>query len=185
MSKIDHKRILLLQALSKTCWRRCQCRYIIEIITTVNLGITKISILLFYRRLFVVRAFKIASGIMMGLVASWSLAFTSALAAQCSPPTYFWESFEVDFPLHCTQVLILYQGLAISDLILDILVLALPVPMVASLQLPWKTKIKVIDMLLLGSVYVNPHDTTTDIPHLTRYTEYLHLGFLESSRSGS
>ena len=55
----------------------------------------------------------------------------------------------------------MYQALAISDLILDILVLALPIPMVASLQLPWKTKIKVIDILLLGSVYVNPHDMTT------------------------
>ena len=48
----------------------------------------------------------------------------------------------------------MYQGLAISDLILDVLVLVLPIPMVISLKLPWKAKIKVIDILLLGGVYV-------------------------------
>lgn len=97
----------------------------------------------------------------MAIVASWTVAFASAVAAQCSPPSYFWEAFEVDYPSNCIQVQILYQGLAISDIVLDVLVLALPIPMVASLQLPWKTKIKVIDILLLGSVYVNPDDTST------------------------
>ena len=51
----------------------------------------------------------------------------------------------------------MYQGLAISDLILDVLVLTLPIPMIASLHLPWKTKIKVIDVLMLGTVYVSLH----------------------------
>lgn len=93
---------------------------------------------------------------MIGLVGSWALAFTSVMAAQCSPPTYFWEAFEKDYPGHCVQVQAVYQGLAYSDLILDAWVLALPIPMVASLKLPWKSKIKVIDSLLLGSVYARP-----------------------------
>ncbi|KAL8805834.1 MAG: hypothetical protein Q9182_001746 [Xanthomendoza sp. 2 TL-2023] len=74
------------------------------------------------------------------------------MAAQCSPPTYFWEAFEIDYPKQCFQVQKMYQGLAWSDLALDILVLSLPIPMVASLRLPWRTKIKVIDILMLGSV---------------------------------
>ena len=90
----------------------------------------------------------------MAIVASWAIAFTSAAVAQCSPPAYFWESFELDYPGHCIQVQLMYQGLAYSDLILDVLVLALPIPMVISLQMPWKTKIKVIDILMLGSVFV-------------------------------
>jgi len=130
-----------------------QLRYVDHITTTPNLGIIKISILLFYRRLFIAKPFKIASGVMMALVASWALSFTSAMLAQCSPPPYFWESFESEYPGHCIDVLHMYEGLAYSDLILDILVLSLPIPMVASLQLPWRTKIKVIDMFMLGSVY--------------------------------
>lgn len=118
-----------------------QFRYVNLVITTPNLGIIKISILLIYRRLFTVKPFKIASGVMMALVASWALSFTFAMVAQCSPPAYFWESFEVDYPGHCINVQQLYQGLAYSDLILDVLVLSLPIPMVASLQLPWRTKI--------------------------------------------
>ena len=90
----------------------------------------------------------------MALVASWAIAFTSAAAAQCRPPAYFWESFELEYPGHCIQVQLMYQGLAYSDLILDVLVLALPIPMVISLHMPWKTKIKVIDIFMLGSVSV-------------------------------
>ncbi len=131
-------------------------------ITTLNLGVIKISILLFYRRLFVVKPFMVASSVMMALVASWAVSFTSAMAAQCNPPPYFWKSFEIDYPAHCIQVQLMYEGLAYSDLILDVLVLSLPIPMVASLQLPWKTKIKVIDVLMLGSVYVHSHIFTMD-----------------------
>ncbi|KAL8919795.1 MAG: hypothetical protein Q9172_004800 [Xanthocarpia lactea] len=129
-----------------------KCRYINEILTTLNLGVIKISILLFYRRIFVVRPFKIASAVMMAIVACWAVSFTSAMAAQCSPVPYFWESFEIDYPKKCFEVQKMYQGLAYSDLVLDVLVLALPIPVIASLQLPWRTKIKIIDILLLGSV---------------------------------
>ena len=104
---------------------------------------------------------------MMGIVASWAVSFTLATVAQCIPIRYFWESFEIDYPSHCIQVQLLYQGLAISDLILDVLVLLLPIPMVASLHLPWKTKIKVLDILLLGSVYVDPQILTTKVSLLT------------------
>ena len=90
---------------------------------------------------------------MMALVASWAVSFTFVMVAQCSPPAYFWESFEIDYPGHCIQVQSMYKGLAYSDLILDALVLSLPIPVVASLQLPWRTKIKIIDILMLGSVY--------------------------------
>lgn len=134
--------------------RKSQCRYIDEVITTLNLGVVKISILLFYRRLFMVKSFKIASAIMITIVAGWAASFTMAMIFQCNPPSYFWRLLEEEYPQHCIQVFVMYQGLAVSDLVLDVLVLALPIPVVVSLQLPWKTKIKVIDVFMLGSVYV-------------------------------
>lgn len=140
----------------KRLTRNPQCRYIDEVITTLNLGVVKISILLFYRRLFIVRPFKIASAVMITIVAGWAVSFTIAMVAQCNPPSYFWRLFEKDYPTHCIDVFVMYEGLAISDLILDVLVLALPIPMVASLHLPWKTKIQVLDILMLGSVYARP-----------------------------
>lgn len=75
------------------------------------------------------------------------------MIAQCSPVSYFWEAFEIDYPKHCFQMNMMYQGLAYSDLILDVVVLALPIPMIASLHMPWRTKIKVIDGFMLGTVY--------------------------------
>ena len=90
---------------------------------------------------------------MIALVAGWATAFTIVMIAQCRPPSFFWEAFEEEYLPHCVNVQMVYQALGISDLILDVLVLALPVPMIASLQLPWRTKIKVIDVFMLGSVY--------------------------------
>ena len=131
-----------------------KCRYSNEIITTLNLGVIKFSVLLFYRRLFTIRRFKIISGISMGVLAAWTVSFTSAMAAQCTPPRSFWEKFEIDYEPGCIQVQKMYQGLAFSDIVLDVLVLALPIPFVLMLNMPWKKKIAVVDVLLLGTVYV-------------------------------
>ena len=140
--------------MSGTLTGLAQCQYTIQLISTLNLGVVKISILLFYRRLFIIRPFKIASGVLMAVVASWAIAFTIATVAQCQPLAYFWEYFELEYPGHCIQVRLMYQALAYSDLLLDVLVLVLPIPMVISLHMPWKTKIKVLDILMLGSVSV-------------------------------
>ena len=129
-----------------------QCRYSSELLTTLSLGIIKISILLFYQRLFTVKSFFIASTVMIGVVAAWTVAFESAMIAQCSPPRLFWELFEIDYTPHCINVQMMYLGLAASDLILDVMVLAFPVPMVIFLQLPWRKKIAILDIFLLGTV---------------------------------
>ncbi|KAG8526327.1 uncharacterized protein KY384_000320 [Bacidia gigantensis] len=129
-----------------------KCRYAIELLTTINLSVIKISILLFYRRLFTVRPFRIASNIFIGVVAAWGIAFESAMAAQCSPTHLFWDLFEMEYVGHCINVQMMYQALAYSDLILDILVLAFPIPMIISLRLPWKKKIQILDIFLLGGV---------------------------------
>ena len=129
-----------------------QCRYAILILTTLNAGIVKISIVLFYRRLFPVQSFKIASRFLIGFLVLWTITFVSAMAAQCTPPHYAWDLFEFEYSLKCMNVLAMYQGMAYSDLILDVVVLAFPIPMVVSLRLPWNKKIKVIDTLLLSSV---------------------------------
>lgn len=134
-----------------------QCRYANLIITTLNLGVVKTSILLFYRRLFTVKVFMIASAIMIGFVAAWTISFVSAAAAQCVPAHDFWDLFEKDYLPYCINVQTMYQALAYSDLILDVMVLAFPIPMVVSLQLPWRKKIKIIDLFLLGSVYIYAH----------------------------
>ena len=99
----------------------------------------------------------IASAVMIAFVAAWTIAFVSAIAAQCVPARDFWELFEKDYLPHCLNVQTMYQALAYSDLILDVTVLAFPIPTVISLQLPWKKKIKIIDIFMLGSVYAQAH----------------------------
>ena len=93
----------------------------------------------------------------MGFVAAWTISFVSAMAAQCVPARDFWELFETEYEAHCMNVQSMYQALAYSDLIVDVMVLAFPIPMIVSLQLPWRKKIKILDIFLLGFVYMFAH----------------------------
>ena len=90
----------------------------------------------------------------MGIVIAWTLSYTVVMAAQCIPTHIFWDDFEIDYGTRCINVQQMYESLAFSDLILDIMVLALPLPMVWMLNMPWKRKIALFDIFLLGTVYV-------------------------------
>ena len=89
---------------------------------------------------------------MLVLIACWTAAFTSVYAAQCNPISVFWDEFEIEWGARCIEVQKFYLGVAWSDFILDILVLALPIPAVVMLNMPWKKKVAVIDVFLLGAV---------------------------------
>lgn len=65
-----------------------------------------------------------------GIVTLWSLGFGFTWAFACNPPSWFW-SFPYgaeDGP--CLDTWALNQGIVISDFLVDVLVLLIPIPMV-------------------------------------------------------
>lgn len=98
----------------------------------------------------------ITNNVMLGIVGAWTVAFESVMFAQCTSPRVFWTKFESDYVSYCINFLMMFRVLAFSDLILDALVLASPIPLVVLLHLPWRKKIAVLDVLLLGAMYVKP-----------------------------
>ncbi|PSR80432.1 hypothetical protein BD289DRAFT_455302 [Coniella lustricola] len=131
-----------------------QTKYTFHVLGTVGLGVIKLSVLFFYRRIFAIRAFRIVNNVFIGLTVAWTVAITFALAFQCYPVYYVWALFESEYPDHCVEVTSLYIAVAVSDMVLDILIFLLPLPHLYSLQMPLGRKLAVGAIFLLGSIVV-------------------------------
>ncbi|KAI0122730.1 hypothetical protein F4814DRAFT_458320 [Daldinia grandis] len=129
-------------------------KYIYQLLGTFGLWVIKLSVLLFYRRIFSIRAFRMVNNIFIGLTVAWGMAFTFAVAFQCTPVSTLWNRFELEYGAACIKVQPFYLSLAISDLILDVSIFVIPMPHVHRLKMPWKQKIAVAGIFLLGSVVV-------------------------------
>ncbi|KAL8757889.1 MAG: hypothetical protein Q9184_004098 [Pyrenodesmia sp. 2 TL-2023] len=95
------------------------------ILTTVSSGLCKVSILEFYKRIFITKSFIIMCNIMIFLISAWMI------------------DANYDYP---TALLAIF-GIGI---VLDFLVLCLPLRPISKLQLKWSKKIKIYLILWLG-----------------------------------
>lgn len=125
------------------------CKFALQMLTYSGYGLAKASILVLYMRIFDVRAFRIRAKILLVVVTAWTISFFFASLFQCYPITPLIEPF---YGKKCVNAIPLWYVGSSTDILLDCLILALPIPMVLKLQLPQKQKIGVICMLLLGAL---------------------------------
>lgn len=112
----------------------------------------KMSIILFYRRIFGMSwALWFCIFLALGYWISVSIAFVLA----CSPPSYFWTQYSDPssgfsrFPLYP-----FYIGNAAANVITDGIILLVPVPIVWRLQIKTIQKVMLCGVFLLGGLYV-------------------------------
>ncbi|KAL8776838.1 MAG: hypothetical protein Q9194_002903 [Teloschistes cf. exilis] len=111
----------------------------------------KISILLFYRRIFTTPQFRRRTEIVGALVIAWLLVNNLMAAFQCSPIRKAWLPLT---PGKCLQPLNLIVGFQAGNTTLDIVILALPIYAVSKLQMSLAKKISVLAIFLLGGLSV-------------------------------
>ncbi|KAI9041876.1 uncharacterized protein KD926_006422 [Aspergillus affinis] len=124
-----------------------KCFFANEISYTLLVPSIKISILLLYRRIFPVRKFQIASWIVGGLVCTWCLAVFITVLLQCRPISLNWDKSQ---PGTCIDSKQFFFGNAISNLLIDVVILMMPIPMVLQLQLRTSQKLTILGIFLLG-----------------------------------
>ncbi|KAF4620234.1 hypothetical protein G7Y89_g14586 [Cudoniella acicularis] len=128
-------------------------KYFLSIFATSTIGFTKVSVILLYRRLFgSEKWFSHMTSVVLPLIVIWALGFSFTLIFQCSPIHFSWHVPEMFLAPYCIKFLEFYLALPITDIITDIIVLAMPIPMVWKLQLPLKQKCAVGGMFLLGAL---------------------------------
>lgn len=109
----------------------------------------KLSIVLFYRRLFPTRKFRIITNGIMVAVIAWGLAVFLAAALQCRPLHALWDP---SVNGHCFDTLKYILGVQGVNIALDFAILILPMPQVWTLQRPWQDKFALSIVFLLGGL---------------------------------
>ncbi|KAL8658935.1 MAG: hypothetical protein Q9202_007352 [Teloschistes flavicans] len=123
--------------------------FAISIIYLVNIAAVKFSILLLYRRIFGIdRAFSVLSWCLAGLIFAYSLGGIFVVIFQCNPVHGFWDLMVphtcIDFGTPATVT-------AVLNVITDFLTLALPMPLIWQLQMPFTRKLQLAGVFLLGA----------------------------------
>lgn len=127
-------------------------KYIIPAMITYGLTITavKISILLLYRRIFDTFVFKRAILVVGFLCITWLCGNIFTVFFLCSPMSAAWDP-KLMFSDHCGDFQEFLMGISVSNLLLDVIILCMPLPMVWGVMLSTRKKLEVSGVFLLGS----------------------------------
>ncbi|OAL47140.1 hypothetical protein IQ07DRAFT_130494 [Pyrenochaeta sp. DS3sAY3a] len=125
-----------------------QTKFALNMISIIGLGLVKSSILILYKNIFDVRKFRIIVYCVLGYVIAWTVSFSFSHLFTCYPITVFIEPY---YGNKCVQTVPMFLALLYTDVIADVVILVLPIPMVLSVRMETKKKLAVIAMLGLGA----------------------------------
>lgn len=128
--------------------------YITELLSPLAVTLARHSILLFYSRIFATptRTFKAMLYIAYFLNLGWGIAFFFVYMFQCTPIDAVWNSVQGK-RAHCVNDVV-NDYYAVISIIVDVVVLAIPWPVVWKLKMPVRQKVAVSGIFLLGGMYV-------------------------------
>ena len=118
-----------------------------ELIYVMGIGLNKYSILFFYRRLFPGRTLLLLLQTVGGIVLIWQIAMLPAFIWQCKPVQKAWD---VTMPGTCIEVIKLWLGNAIPNIVTDLVIIAIPLPLVWRLRISLSQRIAVCGLFLTG-----------------------------------
>ncbi|EFX06590.1 pth11-like integral membrane protein [Grosmannia clavigera kw1407] len=128
-----------------------QILYSYTYIYAASCASTKISILLFYQRIFpsINTAFRLSVMVGYFLSFSYPLIIWVTMANCCKPLSHYWNQFS-GAKGKCIDVNKFFLALGIINMLNDVIILSIPIPLILSLQLSLRKKVAVTGILLLG-----------------------------------
>ncbi|KAF1977223.1 hypothetical protein BU23DRAFT_436533, partial [Bimuria novae-zelandiae CBS 107.79] len=131
---------------------------------------TKLGILLMYNRIFnVSNSFRAQLYAASALVIGWWIGCTVAAFTNCIPLKWSWVNSFAD-PQYCFDYNLFWMASGACEIVLDVMILAMPVSVVVRMKMSWRRKITVLGIFALGAF--------TIVTGLVRVV----LGFKKNSR---
>ncbi|KAL8744572.1 MAG: hypothetical protein Q9184_007984 [Pyrenodesmia sp. 2 TL-2023] len=127
------------------------CEFAVQLLSVGALTFTKISITLFYRRIFRGKLFNILVWILCAVIVGWGIAFFFATLFECVPVSLVWKTFYGE-PRSCYVYFPMFIATAVTNMVIDFALIGLPWPMIWRLQMPLKQKIAVGGVFTLGAL---------------------------------
>ncbi|PGH04418.1 hypothetical protein AJ80_08529 [Polytolypa hystricis UAMH7299] len=121
--------------------------FALQILYKFTINLTKISILLLYRRLFDTRRFRLICHLVLFYVAMYGLASIIATGLECSPIR---RVFDKAVEGSCIDLTAFWYTTATSNIVTDIVILILPLPVIQTLRLPKRQKYGLMLIFTLG-----------------------------------
>ncbi|KAL9628828.1 MAG: hypothetical protein Q9204_005637 [Flavoplaca sp. TL-2023a] len=126
-----------------------QSLYMLHQLYALSITATKLSILYLYRRIFAVRTFKQISFAVAAICVSWWAAFTVTALFPCYPVKKMWQH---QIKGHCYNFKTFFLASGVVDVLLDAIILSLPIKMISRLQMPYKRKVMLCFVFLIGGL---------------------------------
>ena len=132
-----------------------QANYIAVVFFTCTITAFKISILCLYSNIFTTRPFRLTA-LAVGLATMLRcIVIVFINIFQCNPINAYWDTYLLSDPSsHCLDFNKLFVGYAVTDVLLDVIILCLPIYMIRKLHLPKRQKLTLSAIFLLGSLWV-------------------------------
>jgi hypothetical protein len=119
------------------------------------LAVIKISMLLLYLRIFPNRDLRIATFVMLAIISMWGVAYTLVIIWICSPRSYAWLGWDGEHTGTCVNSMAVQVSHAILNIVFDVIVLGMPLPVLLKLDLSKAKKAGVCVMFLTGFMSVS------------------------------
>lgn len=110
----------------------------------------KVSILLFYLRIFPEKGFRKAVFVTMAACIGYGIAFVLVSVFQCRPIKYAWLQWDDEHEGTCNNINAQGWSSAALNVILDVIVIILPMPQLWQLQLNKRKKFLLLLMFSVG-----------------------------------
>ena len=137
--------------------------FIITLLFNTTLAVVKISVLLFYARLFwTVKTFRIALWITAVLCLALPVAFNIHATFTCIPVQKFWRP---QLPGHCLAHLPGYIVSGILNIVTDFMILLLPMPIIWNLHTSRNHRAYLIGTFAAGYRYIHSHSKYLSSPY--------------------
>ncbi|KFY13587.1 hypothetical protein V492_03149 [Pseudogymnoascus sp. VKM F-4246] len=122
--------------------------YVAQIFYKLVITFNKLSLLLFYLRIFPSRTFRFLTWIGLVVVGATGITFIAGTIWQCHPLPYFWDRRIKGG--HCIRSAPWWQSYSAIQIATDVFILVLPIPSLASLSLKFRHKMALIGVFALG-----------------------------------
>jgi hypothetical protein len=139
--------------------------YVFSHFYDIALVTVKLGILAFYYRVFVVPLFRKFVIGTAAFVTAWGIGITVTLGLVCRPIQAFWDATVTGKCLHLVEFTYFTN---ISNLITDIWIFLMPVPVIWHLQLQTKKKLLLCFIFSIGLAYVPPAFLSVPTPQYRR-----------------
>ncbi|KAM5349464.1 hypothetical protein ACJ41O_005969 [Fusarium nematophilum] len=114
-------------------------------------GFIKLSLLTFYFHLSPQKWFRIAVWFGVAVVGLYTVIITTMMFFMCNPPR---KAFNFKLEGTCINAGILYMATAVSNIVTDVMLFVLPIPMIYNLHMPKVQKFGAIVVFGIGSLQV-------------------------------